>query len=161
MVRHFDHITVVVRDVEAAKRFFALLGFEHDRSVVITGEVFSTYMGVPGIEAEHVTLVLAGAIPRAEVQLLAYRAPDPVPNPTIEDLSTVGFNHVCFAVDDLERELGRLQAAGIETRTDVLDFHGRDLLTLIQPSAISSSTRTHAPNRTCVGCSDGATPRTR
>ena len=84
MIRHFDHITLVVRDVEAAKRFFALLGFEHERSVVISGEVFSTYMGVPGIEAEHVTLVLAGAMPRAEVQLLAYRAPDPVPNPTIE-----------------------------------------------------------------------------
>jgi len=130
MVRHFDHITLVVRDVEAAKRFFALLGFEHDRSVVITGEVFSAYMGVPGIEAEHVTLVLAGAMPRAEVQLLAYRVPDPVPNPTIEDLSTVGFNHVCFGGDDLERELDRLRAAGIETRTDVLDFHGRKLVFL-------------------------------
>ena len=137
MVGHFDHITLVVRDVEAAKRFFALLGFEHDRSVVITGEVFSTYMGVPGIEAEHVTLVLAGAMPRAEVQLLAYRAPDPVPNPTIEDLSTVGFNHVCFAVDDLERELGRLRAAGIETRTEVLDFHGRKLVFLRGPEGIT------------------------
>jgi catechol 2,3-dioxygenase-like lactoylglutathione lyase family enzyme len=43
MVRHFDHITLVVRDLEAAKWFFALLGFEHERSVVISGEVFSTY----------------------------------------------------------------------------------------------------------------------
>ena len=137
MVRHFDHITLVVRDVEAAKRFFALLGFEHDRSVVISGEVFSTYMGVPGIVAEHVTLVLTGAMPRTEVQLLGYRAPNPVPNPTIEDLSTVGFNHVCFAVDDLERELDRLRAAGIETRTEVLDFHGRKLVFLRGPEGIT------------------------
>ena len=137
MVRHFDHITLVVRDVEAAKRFFALLGFEHDRSVVISGEVFSTYMGVPGIEAEHVTLVLAGAMPRAEVQLLVYRAPDPMPNPSIEDLSTIGFNHVCFAVDDLEEEVRRLRAAGIETRTEVLDFHGRKLVFLCGPEGIT------------------------
>src|SRR5262249_58829266 len=128
--RPFGHIPLGGRGGGGGKRFFALLGFEHDRSGVISGEVFSTYMGVPGIEAEHVTLVRAGAMPRAEVQLLAYRAPEPVPNPTIEDLRTVGFNHVCFAVDDLERELGRLRAAGIEARTDVLDFHGRKLVFL-------------------------------
>lgn len=45
MVKHFDHLTIVVRDVDAAKRFFALLGFEHERSVVISGEVFADYMG--------------------------------------------------------------------------------------------------------------------
>ena len=137
MVSHFDHITLVVRDVEAAKRFFALLGFEHDRSVVISGEAFSDYMGVPGIEAEHVTLVLAGAVRRAEVQLLRYRTPDSVPNPTIENLSTIGFNHVCFAVEDLESELHRLRAAGIEPRTRILDFHGRKLVFLRGPEGIT------------------------
>ena len=137
MVRRFDHITLVVRDVEAAKRFFALLGFVHDRTVVITGDVFSRYMGVPGIEAEHVTLVLARASPRAEVQLLAYRAPEPTPNPAIEDLHTIGFNHVCFAVDDLDGEMKRLRAAGVETRTDVLDFRGHKLAFLRGPEGIT------------------------
>ncbi|HEX4775228.1 MAG TPA: hypothetical protein VFW74_00510 [Acidimicrobiia bacterium] len=78
MVQSFDHVTVVVRDVDAAQRFFRLLGFEHERTVTISGDVFADYMGVPAIEAEHVTLVLAGAVPRAEVQLLAYRRPDAV-----------------------------------------------------------------------------------
>lgn len=137
MVRHFDHITLVVRDVDAAKRFFALLGFEHERSVVISGETFAAYMGVPGIEAEHVTLVLTGATPRAEVQLLAYRAPDPRPNPGVEDLRTIGFNHVCFAVDDLAGELRRLRAAGIRTRADELDFHGRKLVFIRGPEGIT------------------------
>jgi catechol 2,3-dioxygenase-like lactoylglutathione lyase family enzyme len=137
MITHFDHVTVVVRDLDAAKRFFALLGFEHDRSVVISGEVFSDYMGVPDIEADHVTLVLAGAVPRAEVQLLAYRTPAPELNPTIEQLNTVGFNHVCFAVDDLERELDRLRAAGIETRTKVLSFRGNKLVFLRGPEGIT------------------------
>src|SRR5215813_12590419 len=104
MVRHFDHLTVVVRDVEAAKRFFSLLGFEHERSVVISGEVFADYMGVPGIEADHVTLVLADATPRTEVQLLRYREPNATPNPTIEQLTTIGYNHVCFEVDDVDAE---------------------------------------------------------
>ena len=28
MINHFDHVTVVVRDVDAAKWFFGLLGFK-------------------------------------------------------------------------------------------------------------------------------------
>jgi catechol 2,3-dioxygenase-like lactoylglutathione lyase family enzyme len=137
MVTNFDHITIVVRDLDAAKRFFGLLGFEHDRSVVISGNVFSEYMGIPGIEAEHVTLVLTGAVPRAEVQLLAYRAPAPELNPLIEHLDTIGFNHVCFAVKDLDSELVRLRAAGIETRNNVLNFHSRKLVFLRGPEGIT------------------------
>ena len=75
-VRHFDHLTIVVREVERAKAFFAVLGFKEAVSVVIKGPVFADYMGVPGIEAEHVTLVLENASPRTEVQLLRYLNPD-------------------------------------------------------------------------------------
>ncbi len=28
MIKHFDHVTIVVKDVEKAKKFFNLLGFE-------------------------------------------------------------------------------------------------------------------------------------
>jgi catechol 2,3-dioxygenase-like lactoylglutathione lyase family enzyme len=35
MIRHFDHLTIVVRDAERAKAFFALLGFREAVSVVI------------------------------------------------------------------------------------------------------------------------------
>jgi hypothetical protein len=34
---------------------------------VISGEPFASYMGVLGIEAEHVTLVLENASPRTEI----------------------------------------------------------------------------------------------
>src|SRR4029453_3590930 len=101
MIKHFDHITVVVRDVEAAKQFFGLLGFREDKSVVITGPQFSASMGVAGIEAEHFTPPLGKVPPRTEIQLLKYRHPNPLPDPAIGNLTRLGFNHVCFAVDDL------------------------------------------------------------
>ena len=69
MVKHFDHLTIVVRDIDQAKAFFSALGFAEAISVVISGEPFASYMGVPGIEAEHVTLVLENASPRTEIQL--------------------------------------------------------------------------------------------
>ena len=104
---------------------------------MIKGPVMDAYMGVPGIEADHVTLVLRGVAPRLEVQLLRYRHPEPLADPNIERLEKVGFNHVCFAVDDLEGEMDRLRVAGIESRTEVLDFHGRKLVFLRGPEGIT------------------------
>ena len=54
MVRNFDHVTIVVRDVEAAKHFFGLLGFRETHSAVISGKVMEDYMGIKGIEADHI-----------------------------------------------------------------------------------------------------------
>ena len=137
MAKHFDHVTIVVRDVAAAKQFFGLLGFIEDKSVVIAGEQFSAYMGVKGIEAEHVTLVLANSSPRTEVQLLKYRHPDPVSDPAIGNLTKLGFNHICFAVDDLDGEVRKLRSNGVELRNDVMDFHGRKLVFLSGPEGIT------------------------
>ncbi len=137
MVKHFDHVTIVVRDVDAAKRFFALLGFEEDKSVVIAGPAFAAYMGVDGIEAEHVTLVLRNASPRVEVQLLEYRHPAPLADPEITNLTKLGFNHVCFAVDDLEAEVATLKANGVQLRNEVMVFHDRKLVFLRGPEGIT------------------------
>jgi len=137
MIKHFDHFTIVVRDIEPAKQFFGLLGFEEEKSVVIAGPPFSKYMGVEGIEAEHVTLVLANASPRTEVQLLKYRHPDPLPDPAIRNLTKLGFNHVCFAIDDLEAAVTRLKANGVQLRNEVMDFHDRKLVFLYGPEGIT------------------------
>jgi catechol 2,3-dioxygenase-like lactoylglutathione lyase family enzyme len=137
MIKHFDHVTIVVRDVEAAKQFFGLLGFNEDESVVIAGPQFSAYMGVGSIEAEHVTLVLTNCSPRTEVQLLKYRHPDPLPDPAIGNLTKLGFNHVCFAVDNLEAEVARLKAKGVPLRNEVMDFHDRKLVFLSGPEGIT------------------------
>jgi catechol 2,3-dioxygenase-like lactoylglutathione lyase family enzyme len=42
MLKHFDHLTIVVRDVERAKAFFRVLGFKEATSVVISGEPFAS-----------------------------------------------------------------------------------------------------------------------
>jgi catechol 2,3-dioxygenase-like lactoylglutathione lyase family enzyme len=135
MVKSFDHITLVVRDVAAAKRFFALLGFEETQSVVISGEVMEDYMGVKAIEADHITLAIEN--PHAEVQLLHYRHPDVIVDPNINELNKLGFNHVCFAVDDLETEVARLSASGVRLRNKILDFHNRKLVFVYGPENIT------------------------
>lgn len=137
MVKNFDHLTIVVRDVDAAKGFFGLLGFAEAMSVVISGEPFASYMKVPDIEAQHVTLVLQSASPRTEIQLLKYLRPDPLPDPAIRDLHKIGFNHVCFAVDDIEAEIAKLEDGGFRTRSEVMDFHSRKLVFIEGPEGVT------------------------
>lgn len=38
MPKHFDHVTVVVCDIDAAKCFSGLLGFREDKAIGISGE---------------------------------------------------------------------------------------------------------------------------
>ena len=135
MPTHFDHLTIVVRDVDRAKAFFAVLGFKEAISVVIAGEPFASYMGVPGIEAEHVTLVLENATPRTEIQLLRYHHPDPLSDPHIRDLYSM--NHVCFAVDDIEAEVAKFRAGEFKTRNEIMDFHSRKLVFLDGPEGVT------------------------
>ena len=137
MVLHIDHVTVVVRDVAKAKTFFALLGFAEEKSVTISGATFARYMGVDGIEAEHVTLVSKQATPRFEIQLLRYVSPPRLPDADVENLAKPGYNHICFAVTDLESEVKRLTAHGVALRSEVLDFHARKLVFLSGPEGIT------------------------
>ena len=137
MIKNFDHVTIVVRDVDAAKRFFALLGFKETQSVVISGKTMEDYMGIKGIEAEHITLALENVTPRTEVQLLRYRHPDAIVDPNIAKLNKLGFNHICFAVDDLDAEVTKLKAAGVRLRNDVMRFHSRKLVFVYGPEDIT------------------------
>ena len=136
-LRHVDHVTVAVRDLDGARRFFALLGFREERAVVIAGAPFDGYMGVPGIEADHVTLVHETAAPRLEIQLLRYRRPEAYAGNAPTRLDALGYNHVCFAVDDVDAELARLAAHGITPQSGVLDFHDRKLVFLTGPEGIT------------------------
>jgi catechol 2,3-dioxygenase-like lactoylglutathione lyase family enzyme len=137
MISNFDHCTIVVKDLDATIKFFALLGFQEDFSVVISGDRFSTYMGVDNLEAEHVTLVLANSSPRQEIQLLKYHSPTPLSDPNITRLDKVGYNHLCFAVDDIEQEVRRLKEKGVKFLNEIMEFKNRRLTFFRGPEGIT------------------------
>ena len=136
MILNIDHVTIVVRDVAKAKAFFDLLGFVEEKSVVISGDQFARYMGVPSIEAEHVTLV-SKQTPRFEIQLLRYIKPERLPDADVQNLAKPGFNHICFSVRDLDSEVQRLVRQGVTLRNEVMDFHARKLVFLSGPEGIT------------------------
>src|SRR5262245_30336970 len=137
MVRNADHVTMVVRDVEAAKRFFALLGFNDEIDTVISGEPLSTYMGIKHIAFQHVTLVLQGCTPRFEIQLLRYMNPPVVKDPDTTDLHRTGYNHLALRVESVDSEVKRLKEEGVVIKNQPVAFHRRKLVFVAGPEDVT------------------------
>ena len=133
----FDHVTIAVDDLVEARRFFGLLGFEETASTVVSGERMSRYMDIPDWEADHVTMVLTGVATHQEVQLLRFHRPRVTARGDEADLARLGFNHVCFAVEDLDVTLAALSAAGVRTRNEIMEFHDRRLVFLVGPGNVT------------------------
>jgi catechol 2,3-dioxygenase-like lactoylglutathione lyase family enzyme len=130
-------VTIVVTDLDEARRFFELLGFEVSQNVVVSGEQMAKYMGIADWEADHVTLVLRGAESHQEVQLLRFHNPPVQVDAETGNLARTGFNHVCFRVDDVDAMIDKLQAAGIGIRNQVMTFHDRRLVFLRGPGGVT------------------------
>jgi catechol 2,3-dioxygenase-like lactoylglutathione lyase family enzyme len=137
MHKGFDHVTIAVADLDEAVRFFGLLGFEKTTDVVVAGEVMSRFMDIPDWEADHVTMTLSGAPAHQEVQLLRFHRPALTPNSEESNLARMGFNHVCFAVDDLDATFESLRGNGVRTRSEVMCFHDRRLVFLVGPGDVT------------------------
>ncbi len=136
MISNFDHLTIVVTDVAEARRFFGLLGFQETQAVVISGAEMDEYMGVDGLEADHITMAIPESSPRQEIQLLHYRSPAVTVDPGSGQLTRTGFNHVCFRVPDLDAAVETLADAGIKPRNEPMVFHDRKLVFIDGPSDV-------------------------
>ena len=132
----FDHMTIVVTDLDEARRFFGLLGFEETIAVVASGERISEYMGIPGWESDHVTLALKGADVHQEIQLLFFHEPPIKVEAGTGTLDRTGFNHVCFRVNDMAAMLEHLAANGITPRNEIFDYHDKKLVFFDGPGIV-------------------------
>jgi len=138
MIRNPDHVTIAVTDADRAIEFFELLGFREQHVVTIDGDVAATYMGMPDMKAQHITLALENSEPRFEIQLLQF---DPPPGDEAGELPTNhrrrGFNHLAFRVDDIAAVSAHLQANGVKMLNDEMDYISRRLRFFEGPEGVT------------------------
>ncbi|WP_226643937.1 VOC family protein [Microbulbifer variabilis] len=137
MVKNPDHVTVAVTELEESRKFFELLGFELKITDVISGEEVAKYMDVPDVEADHLTMVLSGAEPRFEIQLLHFRNPKIFSDSKILNLARPGYNHLCFRVENIELAVDHLKKNGVRIRSDILEYLHRKLVYIEGPEYIT------------------------
>jgi catechol 2,3-dioxygenase-like lactoylglutathione lyase family enzyme len=140
VLRNPDHVTIAVADAAPAIEFFTLLGFRLDHVATIDGGEPAAYMGMPGMKAQHITLVLDGAEPHFEIQLLAF---DPTPGPDADpgehptNLRRRGYNHLAFRVENIESATAHLVAHGVTLLSDEMDYISRKLRLFEGPEGIT------------------------
>jgi catechol 2,3-dioxygenase-like lactoylglutathione lyase family enzyme len=138
VIRNPDHVTIAVANAATAIEFFELLGFRKQHVAMIDGGPPARYMGMPNMKARHITLVLEGAEPHFEIQLLEFdpRPPDdPGERPT--NLRRRGYNHLAFRVDDIGAATSHLVANGVTMLSDEMDYISRRLRFFEGPEGIT------------------------
>ena len=119
-VLRFDHVGVVVDDLDAVIGFFLGLGFEREGGTVVEGEVVDRINGLDGVRAEIVMVRTPDRTGKLELvkYLAAADAEPPHPWPA----NRVGLRHLCLEVQDLDGIVARLRAEGLDTVGEVCDY---------------------------------------
>lgn len=112
-----DHINMVVSDIEQAKAFFLDLGFEEIDCAHLSGDMFSTVIGLANVEANYAALALPGA--ETNLELIQYITPQGIKIPGLGQANQIGLRHIAFAVDDIQSEVKRIKAKGIRFQSEV------------------------------------------
>ena len=123
-IQHLSHIGLCVADLAESLRFYTQgLGFRERHRLKVAGEHAERLLEIPGLDLEAVYLERDGVC----VELLHYRAPGHVDDNThrtnadrtntdrssaARPMNALGLTHLSLVTDDLDRDLGRLQAIG-------------------------------------------------
>jgi catechol 2,3-dioxygenase-like lactoylglutathione lyase family enzyme len=116
----FDHVGVVVDDLDAAAAFFIDLGFEREGGTLVEGETVDRINGLDGVRAEVVMVRTPDRT--GKLELVKYLTPTDDEGPYPWLANRLGFRHICIEVDDLDAIVDRLRNQGFDTVGDVQDY---------------------------------------
>jgi catechol 2,3-dioxygenase-like lactoylglutathione lyase family enzyme len=116
----FDHVGVVVDDLDAAAAFFEALGFERDGNTEVSGETVDRINGLDGVRAEMVFVRTPDGT--GTLELIKYHAPEAGEGAQPLPANRPGFRHICIEVEDLNAIVDRLRDEGFDTVGDVADY---------------------------------------
>lgn len=109
-VRHLDHVTIVVEDLDATTTFFVGLGLEVvEGRTAIEDEWAARVVGVEGARSEIVMVQTPDG--RSRLELQHYVDPPATGGGTYPS-NTFGITNVAFEVDDIHGMLARLAEEG-------------------------------------------------
>ena len=119
MVR-FDHVGVVVDDLDAVAAFFVGLGFERDGGMLVEGEAVDKINGLDGVRADIVMVRTPDG--SGTLELVKYRTPADTGGAQPLPANRLGFRHICIEVDGLNTIVDGLRDQSFGTVGEVCDY---------------------------------------
>lgn len=133
MIKRIDHLNIVVSDLESAKKFFLLLGFEEVMASDLDPAFLQRVTGIKDAAGRFIALKHPGS--ELSLEILQFAAAG-TPEEGIGRGDKIGFRHLAFAVDNIEATVSTLKEHGVEFLTPIqtwektgkrlVYFHGPD-----------------------------------
>jgi catechol 2,3-dioxygenase-like lactoylglutathione lyase family enzyme len=120
MIKHIDHINIVVSNLEEARQFFLHLGFVVQREGPVKGQWIEELSGLENINAYYIGLLLPDG--QTNLELLHFESPDSAKDEAIGKLNQIGLRHLAFQVDDIEKTVIQLKQKNIQFLSKILTY---------------------------------------
>ncbi|WP_345803138.1 VOC family protein [Microbacterium sp. AZCO] len=119
-VRSFEHIGLIVQDLEKVAAFFDLLGFERGETATVGGEWADRVNGLTGTEVEMVFLTAPDG--SGAIELSRFISPSNTEAPASLPSNALGLRHLAYRVDGVEELVARLRAAGYDLVRELVNY---------------------------------------
>jgi catechol 2,3-dioxygenase-like lactoylglutathione lyase family enzyme len=116
----FDHVGVIVDDLDAAAEFFLALGFEHGGRGMVDGEVVDKIVGLQGVRSEF--LFVRAPDGSGSLELIKNHSSADAEPPRREAANRLGYRHIAIEVDDVNGAVGMLRDRGFDLVGEVQDY---------------------------------------
>src|SRR5438309_5747720 len=106
----FDHVGVVVDDLDAATAFFVGLGFEREGGTTVEGEAVDKINGLAGVRAE--VMMVRTPDGTGKLELVKYHAPADDEGARPSPANRLGLRHIAIEVSELNTIVAGLRGKG-------------------------------------------------
>jgi catechol 2,3-dioxygenase-like lactoylglutathione lyase family enzyme len=119
-VQKIDHTGINVVDLAAAKEFFLEMGFEVMGEQSVEGEWVDRIIGLEGVKDDIVMM----RTPDGEAMIELVKFHNPIDEKGIQETysNTLGISHICFAVEDVEGLVAKLEKKGGKLMGEIYNY---------------------------------------
>jgi catechol 2,3-dioxygenase-like lactoylglutathione lyase family enzyme len=116
----FDHLGVVVEDLDDVAEFFLSLGFDDGGGGTVDGDDVDKINGIEGVRAEFRFVRTPDGT--GSLELIKYHAPAARHGPEPQPANRPGYRHFCIEVEDLNGIVDRLRDQGFGLVGETRDY---------------------------------------
>ncbi|MCG3088413.1 VOC family protein [Sporosarcina cyprini] len=119
-INRIDHVSINVNDLAGAKAFFVDLGLEVQAEWELEGEQLDRIVGLTDVRTACVGLGTPDG--QTWIELVKFYSPLDEQKMQQPLVNTLGLRHICFAVEDIDGIVEKLQKKGTEIFSEIEQY---------------------------------------
>lgn len=119
-IKRIDHVSINVNDLSEAKAFFIDLGLKVQAEWEMAGEQLDRIVGLNDVKTTCVGLGMPNG--QAWIELVKFHTPSDEKGIQQPSANTLGIQHICFTVEDIEAIVAKLKKRGNEIFSEIQQY---------------------------------------